>query len=229
MPQSNPQSPNQKINTAEVKAAIHEICDKRGVPVVRSSDIADLEWVQVKRQAINNHLKDLAEQGEVNVIKAGPSGKVWYIPDDKEPEGHVDVSAIEWESVEPEDIPDELVKARPEVEDLTFWENMRKNWGTAAGVSSFIMILGSGLLVLAEYSPIVLFDYQLWGLLLIGGSLITAGAALAVVMIAKIGQSLEDVGLFPLLRAKLAAGRTRLLRYLNKRIPDVDEDDDRAE
>lgn len=207
--------PNQKISKEEVRQAIIEICEKKGVPVVRSKDIADLDWVEVEPQTINNHLDNLKDEGRVSSLQVG-KGYVWWVPDAEEEGGDVDVSAIAWNRINPDEIPDEIVKQRPEIDDPTFWEEMMDSWGTVAGGGTFILIAGIVLLLLDGVQIVDLsYDFEFWGSLAFVGGFVVIIVAIVIFGLARVGQFLEDVGVNERIRNALGRRRDRLYRKIS--------------
>lgn len=212
--------PNQKISKAEVRQAIIEICEKKGVPVVRSKDIAELDWVEVEPQTINNHLDELREDGRVSSLKVG-KGYVWWVPDDGEEGGAVDVSAIAWDRIDPGEIPDELVAQRPEVDDPTYWEGMMDSWGTVAGGGGFILLAGLLLMILDGVQLVELdYDFEFWGSLAFVGGAVVIVVATGLFILARLGQFLEDIGVNERLREAVARRRDRVYRKISRWVQD---------
>ena len=217
-------APNQKITREEVRQAIIEICDKRGVPVVRSNDIVELEWVSVGRQAVNNHLEALKENGEVASLSIGP-GAVWWVPEEGEPAGDVDVSAIHWEGIDPMEIPAEIIKERPEVDDPTYWERMMDNWGTIAGGGIFFIVAGILIAFFDQYISIEThYDFELMGAtgLLVGVVVIVV--SLIIILGARLGQFFENIGFFPIIRRKLRRYRDTIYQRISEKVESKIED-----
>lgn len=209
------QRPNQKITKEEVRQAIIEICDKKGVPIVRSRDIAELEWVDVERQTINNHLDDLRDEGSVSSLQVG-TGYVWWVPADEEIGGDVDVSAIAWDRIEPEEIPDEIVRQRPEVDDPTFWEGMMESWGTVAGGGTFILLAGVVLMLLDGVQILDLgYDFEFWGSLAVLGGFVVLVVAIVIFGFARAGQFFEDIGVNERIRKSFGRRRDQLYRKIS--------------
>ncbi|NGM71558.1 hypothetical protein G6M89_21680 [Natronolimnobius sp. AArcel1] len=219
MTRADSQAPNQKISSEEVKAAVIELCDKRGTPVVRPRDIVDLDWVSVGKQTVNNHLQKLQERGEVSSISVG-RGAVWWVPDEEQSGGEVDVSVIEWSRVDAEKIPDELVLERPEVEDSSYWEGMISKWNSVIGGAAFIVIVGFVVLLFDQYFSIDIGpDFEFWGLIFLGGGFVVIISSFVPISIAKLGQFLDDKGVIPAIKDKKERAKSEILQWISKKIP----------
>lgn len=216
MVSDTPRGPNQKITKEEVREAVIAICEERKAPVVRSEDIAELEWVSVGRQAINNHLNTLEEENEISSLSVG-RGAVWWVSESDFEADEVAVTSIDWENMDPAEIPDDLVKQRPEVDDPTYWESMMENWATVAGGVSFIFLFGLIVLVMDEFFNIDPgIELQTLGAVSILGGLLVIFIALGLIGIARGGQFLDDIGVFDSIRGWYGKTRNSLFRRISK-------------
>jgi hypothetical protein len=179
-------SPAQKVSDEELKRAIEQKCQLRGTPVVTTSQITDVDYVNVKDGAAVKRLKKLAKRGEVNRIQSG-SGSVWWVDEDEATElrGEVDFSNIAWENIPAEDIPVEKVEQHPEIEIPSEWEARYEKLGTVSRAALFAISVGLitaaivqnlGIPLLSQADQEFVGRFALW--VFLGGILFLGGAIL---------------------------------------------------
>lgn len=222
MNESDSGPPAQKVTKDEIMAAINEICEKRGQPVVRSQDIADLDSIPVGKQAINGHLDELKEMGRVNFLEYGPGG-VWWVPDNTETDLEIDMGAVDWNNIDATDIPHEVLAELPEFQDQTYWESARDTWGTVAGGATFLLFAALLLGILRQNTPLQLGeDAQAAILLTMAGGFSVAALSIGLVFAAKFGQRLEDEGIAGKIRRHSQDAKHKIVQAIQNRLPDTE-------
>lgn len=212
-------APNQQISKEEVLGAIERICDERGVPVVRSKDIAELDWVDVTNQTINNHLQSLKKDGNVGCLKVG-KGYVWWIPSDFTHSGEVDVpSAVKWDSIDPDDIPDEIIQQRPEIQSESYWKEMANSWRKVIWGSLFLVLVGYVVALLDNFPYFSEIELFVIGSVLAVGSIAVAISSGVIAVIFELLDKLEEKNMLDSIRQRRDKYREKFYKGILKRIP----------
>ena len=160
-------SPNSsQVTDEDLIIAVKEQCERAGVPVVPTSEVAEADRINVTNQTVKRRLEDI---DSVNSMKVG-RGHVWWVPDDEEEvRGEVDMSSVYLDNLEPEDLPTELIEKHPEGP-ATEWEKWQAKGASVANISALALITGFATFGLNSLS-IVEFE----PLRFIGATLIVAG------------------------------------------------------
>ncbi|QIO25570.1 hypothetical protein [Haloarcula sp. JP-L23] len=207
----------------EIVTAIDQICEKRGQPVVRISDIAELESIDVGKQAISDHLDELEAMGRVNFLSYGQKG-VWWVPEDEDSATEVEVGVIQWENIDASEIPHEVLADLPQFQDKTYWESMEENWGTVTGGSVIIMVIGILAAAIQQFIPVQTGQtLNNVAAVVIVGSLGVALLSLGVVFVANIGQKLGQWGVNAAFQQRIQDLKYRIVASIQDRLPDTDE------
>lgn len=180
----------------ELLEAVQLQCKATGYPVVPTGKIAELDTITIKEQGVRKRLKALAAEGKVNYVKSG--GYVWWIPEDGEAIGEVDFSVLNWDSINPEEIPEEIINAHPSVDNPSDWERWKRNSNLIIQLSGAVGLVGVGLLVAADAGISFYFSserfFQLGSLFFVSGfGFIWIG--IVGLMAAVINRALEERGI----------------------------------
>lgn len=106
----NPPPKRPKVTDEELLEAVEHAYGTYRDPVVKSEDVADVEFIDVQQQTVKRRLDTLREEGEVGALKIGRGWVWWPIDEEGEPAEETD---IHWDVIEPEQIPDEMVEEHP--------------------------------------------------------------------------------------------------------------------
>lgn len=98
-----------QVTDSELIRAVQEQCTLYGVPVVKTKQVAEANYIDVTDQTVKRRLDDI--EG-VNSIQVG-RGKVWWVPEGSV-RGEIDMESVYLKELEPEDIPSELIRKHPE-------------------------------------------------------------------------------------------------------------------
>jgi hypothetical protein len=212
--------PAQKVTKDEIIVAINQICEKRGQPVVKAEEIAELDSVPVGKQAVNDHLDELEEMGRVNLFEYASKG-VWWVPDDVESSAAIESSVINWDAIEAEDIPHELLAELPEFQDQTYWESMEDNWGTAAGGAVIVVLLSIFISLVNQNTPLEVGSNvsEVLEIVLVGAIGVFV-ISFGLVQLARLGQWLEDKGVNDQIRSVLKDAKHGVVRWIQRRLPE---------
>jgi len=124
--------PAQAVSDDELIEAVRQVCEKRGLPVAPTRLIEEVDGIDIQQQTIKRRLDKIDHR--VNSLKVG-RGKVWWVPDDEEVEGEVDVSAINWAQIEPEEIPPQKIEDHPEFNIPDYWESWTERANTVVTIA----------------------------------------------------------------------------------------------
>lgn len=222
MNNSNTAPPAQKVTKDEIVAAIDQICEKRGQPVVRISDIAELESIDAGEQAIGNKLDELHELGRVNLFEYGQKG-VWWTPEDIELDSEVEVGVVNWDNIDAAEIPDDLLAELPEFQDQTYWEGAKDTWGTVSVGAFFFVGVGFLILGIRQYLSVQLPQGgQTFFSISVVGALSVGILSLALVFAMEALQILEEWGALDRVRGAIRDAKHRIIREIRDQLPDID-------
>jgi len=124
--------PAQAVSDDELIEAVRQVCEKRGLPVAPTRLIEEVDGIDIQQQTIKRRLDKISHR--VNSLKVG-RGKVWWVPDGEEVEGEVDVSAINWAQIEPEEIPPQKIEDHPEFNIPDYWESWTERANTVVTIA----------------------------------------------------------------------------------------------
>lgn len=124
--------PAQAVSDDELIEAVRQVCEKRGLPVAPTRLIEEVDGIDIQQQTIKRRLDKIDHR--VNSLKVG-RGKVWWVPSDEEVEGEVDVSAINWAQIEPEEIPLQKIEDHPEFNIPDYWESWTERASTVVTIA----------------------------------------------------------------------------------------------
>jgi len=124
--------PAQAVSDDELIEAVRQVCEKRGLPVAPTRLIEEVDGIDIQQQTIKRRLDKIDHR--VNSLKVG-RGKVWWVPDGEEVEGEVDVSAINWAQIEPEEIPSQKIEDHPEFNIPDYWESWTERANTVVTIA----------------------------------------------------------------------------------------------
>jgi hypothetical protein len=222
MNKSDSQVPARKVERDEIVAAINEICEKRGVPAVRISDLEELDHIEVGTQSISENLDDLEEMGKVNLLEYGQKG-VWWVPDDVETSADVEAGVIDWDNIDANDIPHEVLADLPEFQDQTYWEGMVDSWGTVAGGGLFVFALSLFLIAVNQNTALGLSSTvsDVLSIVLVGAIGVVV-ISFGIVQLARFGQLLEDKGINGRIRNTYREAKHGAVRWIQQRLPDLE-------
>jgi len=225
MRNTNEDPPAKKVSKDEIIAAINQITEKRGVPVVQTSDISELESINVDNQTINNHLDELKQMGRVNLFEYGQKG-VWWTPD-KENSGDVEIGVINWDRIDANEIPHEVLAELPEFQDQTYWQDTKETWGTVSGGAFFLMFATLILEIIRQNTSVQILSGSREILaVIILGTLSVGILSLALVFVMRFMQLLEEKGIFNHIRQRWYNIRNQMIQEIRQRLPDSDESTD---
>jgi hypothetical protein len=206
--------PNQKVTPSEILAAIEQLCNKRGSPVVRSKDIADLDDIPVGTQAVNEHLDTLKEEGKVSSLPVQRSA-VYWVSEGHYTGGEVDISAVDWDSIDPEQIPTEKIEQHPDYGEQGHWDDWADDAESALRLGMWGALMGVVALVILQNTPIeatqTRTDFAVIALL--GGFLLTF-AGLLLLIVRKIAMILNKRGITGASKALITATKSRVVRSI---------------
>jgi len=219
-PDSKP--PAQKVTKDEILVAIEQICEKRGQPVVRLDDIEELDSIPVGKQAIKHHLDELEEMGQVNFLKYGQGG-VWWVPDDIDVSAEAKPGVVDWDNIDANDIPHEVLADLPEFQDQTYWEGMVDSWGTVAGGGLFVFALSLFLIAVNQNTALGLSSSvsSVLSIVLVGAIGVVV-ISFGIVQLARFGQLLEDKGINGRIRGTYREAKHGAVRWIQQHLPDLD-------
>jgi hypothetical protein len=105
-----PPPKQRQVTDAELLRAVEHVCNTQRPPVAKSSEVTAVDFIDVKQQTVKRRLDKLDEVGRVGSVEVG-RGKVWWPIDDGRPQDGG--GEIYWDGIEPEQIPEEMVKEHP--------------------------------------------------------------------------------------------------------------------
>lgn len=204
-----------EVSDEELLNAVQTKCKLNGTPMVPTSEIEDFEGISVSGQTVVNRLKDLAKKEQLVYIRAGKN-YAWGPSDNGEMVGEVDFSAINWNAVDPSEIPKEKIDKHPDVEVRTFWERRTEKASTVFWSALAVFLVGFSISWMYMESSIEVSTTvgDVGALMFIGGFMFTVLGGLGW-FLGKFGKALADRGLHDLLRA----GFNRLKSRIHSGIP----------
>lgn len=105
-------SPAQKTTNDELKRAISDLCESKGVPAVPSKWISNVDYIEIGTQTVTERLEKMLKDDEVGGIQYG-AGWIWWNPEENDKSGKAQISELYWDGIDPKDIPDELIRSHP--------------------------------------------------------------------------------------------------------------------
>lgn len=130
---------------------VEATCRLTGTPMAPTPVIFDQYDLPVTKQTLKNNLERLSEEGHLQYINVG-SGYAWSVCNDRDARGKVDVSNFNWEHVDIESIPEEILSQHPKFE-----PTLQKHATKANNVieySLYSIMAGMVILLLNEIRPI---------------------------------------------------------------------------
>lgn len=140
-----------KLADEDYIGMVEATCRLTGTPMAPTPVIFDQYDLPVTKQTLKNNLERLSKEGLVQYITVG-SGYAWSVSGDQETGGKVDVSNFNWEYVDIESIPEEILFRHPKFE-----PNLHKHVTKANNVieySLYSILAGLVILLLNEIRPI---------------------------------------------------------------------------
>lgn len=131
--------PAQVVSDDELLEAVRQVCEKRGLPVAPTSLIAEVDGINIKQQTVKRRLDKIDRR--INSISVG-RGKVWWVPEDTDPVGDVDISAVDWSVIDPGEIPAEKVQEHPEFNIPDYWESWEERANAVVSTAFLPTIAG---------------------------------------------------------------------------------------
>jgi hypothetical protein len=213
--------PAQKVTKDEIIAAINQICEKRGQPVVRLGDIADVDSIDVGKQAIKKHLDELQEMGRVHFLEYGQAG-VWWTPEGVDTDSEID-GVIDWDAVDADEIPLDILAEFPEFQEQTYWEGARDTWGTVSVGAFFLVFVTALVEIFRQNTPVQLGPsaQDFMSVVAVGG-LSVAVLSLGLVFAMRLMQWLEVQGILDVPRQSYRTVKHSAVRAIQDRLPDLD-------
>lgn len=131
--------PAQAVSDDELLEAVRQVCEKRGLPVAPTRLVAEVDGIDIQQQTVKRRLDKIDHR--VNSITVG-RGKVWWVPDDEEPVGDVNLSAVDWDQIAPEEIPPDKIKNHPEFNIPSYWESWTDRANTVVSTALIPTLAG---------------------------------------------------------------------------------------
>lgn len=133
--------PAQKVTNDDLTQAIQHQCQKSGIPVVPTKQVAKVDFIDIKKQAVARRLKSLADQEKISSLKIG-RGWVWWVPDKAGAGGEADFSTIDWDSIDAKEIPAEKLEEHPELSGESYWNQLKEDGKAIARFGFYTLMLG---------------------------------------------------------------------------------------
>lgn len=209
-PETTPPNTSQ-VTDDDLILAVQQQCERVGVPVVPTKQVAKSDLVDVTSQTVKRRLEDIET---VNSIQVG-RGHVWWVPEDEsEVRGEIDMSSVYLDDLEPEDIPREIIEKHPDGP-ATAWEKVTQKGMNGFWISWLSMLAGFFIFGLGGLLPVNPPTVELISsLLLVGGFAIMIVSAL----VAGSGKGLSLIGASqprPFLRRHFNKVRNLVARFIS--------------
>jgi len=186
--------PAQAVSDDELVEALRQVCEKRGLPVAPTRLIAEVDGIDIQQQTIKRRLDKIDHR--VNSMKVG-RGKVWWVPDNMDPVGDVDVSAIDWKQIDPEDIPLRKIENHPEFDIPSYWESWGERANTIVSTALIPTLAGFIVFALQDADPPFLNigrDAATFGALVAMAGVVFVMIGICIGFVARIGGTLSAYG-----------------------------------
>lgn len=204
--------PAQGPSDEDLIRAVEQRCIEAGAPAVPTREVVDVNFIDIKQQAVARRLETLLDEGQIGAISVG-RGWVWYVPENEEGGGEVDFSQLDWSNIPAYEIPPEKVHEHPEYDDPTYWEQMDDDAQVISRVGLWGLILGIGMIAIGSLElPYVSLSRAQQDIALlasvVGAVLILI--ALAISVIASAGSNLSEKGVDDWIRGHYSSVRSRI-------------------
>lgn len=206
----------------DILQAVIAACEAKEAPMAKTKEIRERGDLSIEQQTVVERLFSLEKVGKVHSIRVGP-GYAWSIAEESDVEA--DPSRLNWDFLEIEDIPKEVVMEHPDFESNSFLRKWKNSSDNLLFLSALVGILGGGLFILREWVESTFSLYPDFGNV---AALIFVSAVIFMVFSAVISG-----GLYLLLQlSKYGAGdyyrtlRRRVKSHVNGVLPiDIDRGD----
>lgn len=201
-----------EVSDEDLIRAVAQACELKGAPMVPTKEIVEFDNITIGQQTVKDRLATIADENRIYQIKVG-KGYAWGVPEDEELGGQIDFSVINWEAIDPEDIPTHIVRQHPDHEVRTYWEKWEERANTlflttffTFGVGAVVYYLDGQNAQLISSSP----EIQVVGDLALITGFVSFVLGFGVIGFVKTGQALSHRGVTDLIRDIIERARSRI-------------------